>query len=127
MFALGSYALTNPHELKLVAVAEPNKERRSKFSELYDIPPDMQFESWEDLLDQPKFCDAVLICTMDRDHFGPTMKAGGWVSHSSGEAFITESFGNRQNGARSRETWTDPFGLSRDALFPLLQCRQASA
>lgn len=75
MFALGSYALSHPHELEIVAVAEPNEARRKKFGEMYKIGPERQFASWEELLDQPKMCEAVMVCTMDRDHFKPTMKA----------------------------------------------------
>jgi predicted dehydrogenase len=75
MFDLGSYALRKPHEIKFIAVAEPNEERRLKFSEMYGIPEPMQFEGWEQLLAQPKLCEAMLITTMDKDHFAPTMKA----------------------------------------------------
>lgn len=72
---LGSYALSKPHEIKFVAVAEPIEERRRKFAEMYGIPQEMCFGTWEELLDQPKICDALLICTLDRGHFEPTMKA----------------------------------------------------
>ncbi|MCC2683789.1 MAG: oxidoreductase family protein [Paenibacillaceae bacterium] len=75
MIAYASYALKQPHEIKFIAVAEPNEERRKMFSEQHNIPPEMQFTSWEQLLDKPQLCEAMLICTMDRDHYGPTMKA----------------------------------------------------
>ncbi|REE87371.1 oxidoreductase family protein [Paenibacillus taihuensis] len=75
MFGLGSYALRKPHEIKFIAVAEPNEERRLKFAKMYGIAPEMQFESWEELLNQPKLCEALLICTMDQEHYEPTMKA----------------------------------------------------
>lgn len=75
MFAYGSYALKRPDEIQFVAVAEPNEERRKKFSDLHHISEDMQFSSWDELLAQPKLCEAILICTQDRDHFQPTMKA----------------------------------------------------
>ncbi|QHT61435.1 Gfo/Idh/MocA family oxidoreductase [Paenibacillus lycopersici] len=75
MFDLGSYALKRPNEIKFVAVAEPNEERRRKFAEMYGIAPELQFGSWEQLLAQPKLCEALLICTMDKGHFRPTMKA----------------------------------------------------
>lgn len=74
-FAYGSYALKRPNEIRFIAVCEPNEERRSHFAGLHGIPPDMQFASWREFLDRPKLCDAVLICTQDRDHFEPTMKA----------------------------------------------------
>jgi predicted dehydrogenase len=75
MIAYGPYALEKPEELKFIAVAEPNIERRAKFAELHGIPAERQFASWEELLDQPKLSEAILICTMDADHFAPTMKA----------------------------------------------------
>jgi predicted dehydrogenase len=75
MFAYASYALKRPHEIQFVAVAEPNEERRKRFAELHKIPEDKQFASWEKLLDQPQLCEALLICTQDKDHYKPTMKA----------------------------------------------------
>ena len=73
--AYASYALKNPHEIKFIAVAEDNAERREKFAKEHGIPKEMQFSTWEDLLDQPKLCEALLICTQDRMHYEPTMKA----------------------------------------------------
>lgn len=75
MEAYASYALKNPHEIKFIAVAEANPERRKKFAQYHGIRDDMQFSSWEGLLDKPKLCEALLICTQDRQHFEPTMKA----------------------------------------------------
>jgi hypothetical protein len=75
MLAYASYALNCPDEIQFIAVAEPNEERRSRFSKLHNIPVDMQFASWEELLAKPKLCEALLICTMDREHYAPTMAA----------------------------------------------------
>lgn len=75
MYAYASYALKNPREIKFVAVAEGNPERREKFAKAHGIPKERQFSSWEQLLDQPKLCEALLICTQDRMHYEPTMKA----------------------------------------------------
>ena len=75
MRAYASYALSHPGEIKFIAVAEPDEEKRKLFSKLHDIPEDMQFTSWEELLDRPKLCEALLICTLDRQHYEPTMKA----------------------------------------------------
>lgn len=69
------YALKHPNELEFVAVAEPDEDRRNKFAKLHDIYSDMVFESWEELLDRPKLCEALLICTQDSMHYEPTMKA----------------------------------------------------
>lgn len=60
---------------EVVAVAEPNKARRDYIKNKHNIPDEMCFESWEPLLDMPKFADVALIATMDKDHFGPAMAA----------------------------------------------------
>lgn len=75
MVALASYALKRPNEIKFVAVAEPNKDRRIRFAKLHDIKPENQFSSWHELLEKPKLCRAMLICTQDTDHYEPTMRA----------------------------------------------------
>jgi predicted dehydrogenase len=75
MLAYASYALKRPDEIQFIAVAEPNEERRNLFSKLHHIPTEMQFASWEELLAKPKLCEALLICTMDREHYAPTMAA----------------------------------------------------
>jgi predicted dehydrogenase len=75
MFAYGPYALNRPDEIQFIAVAEPNEERRNRFAKLHSIPADRQFASWEELLAKPKLCEALLICTMDREHYAPTMAA----------------------------------------------------
>ncbi len=73
--AYASYALSHPDELRFIAVAEPDAERRRIFKEQHNISDDMCFSSWEELLNKPKLADAMLICTQDRMHFHPTIKA----------------------------------------------------
>lgn len=73
--AYASYALRHPDEIRFVAVAEPNDERRLKFKEQHKIPDDMCFTSWEEMIGKPKLADAALICTQDKMHFTPTIKA----------------------------------------------------
>ncbi len=64
-----------PQKYKVVAVAEPIESRRNAVREKHGIPEDMCFSSWEPLLEKGKIADLALICTMDREHFAPTMKA----------------------------------------------------
>lgn len=73
--AYSDYALHHPDELKIVGVAEPNKERRERIREKHNLPEEMCVESWEMLLKDKKYADAALICTMDRLHYGPAMQA----------------------------------------------------
>jgi predicted dehydrogenase len=69
------YAIQHPNELQVVAVAEPVAERRESFQARHSIPDNMCFENWDDFFAMPKLADAVLICTQDKQHFDPTMKA----------------------------------------------------
>src|SRR5690606_1186631 len=65
----------NPNEVEVVAIADPNPVRRSKFQERFGIHEAMCYGGWEELLQAPKLADAVIICTQDKMHFEPTMKA----------------------------------------------------
>jgi predicted dehydrogenase len=58
----------NPDAGRVVAVAEPNAERRQKIVEMHGIPAEMQFERWEDLVARPKLADVIINTTMDRLH-----------------------------------------------------------
>ncbi|MEC0243804.1 Gfo/Idh/MocA family oxidoreductase [Paenibacillus dokdonensis] len=69
------YAVSHPHELEVVAVAEPVRERRESFQARHRLADEMCFEHWDDFFKAPKMADAVLICTQDQQHYEPTMKA----------------------------------------------------
>ena len=71
----GGYALRYPHEVQIVAVADPNVRRRERFQGLHAIADAHCFANWQDLLAHPKLADAVLICTQDKMHFEPAMGA----------------------------------------------------
>lgn len=74
--AYAPYALTYPNELKIVGVAEPGVERRTRLQQTHDIPEVNCFESWEEILSSgQKMADIAIICTLDRNHFKPTMRA----------------------------------------------------
>lgn len=75
MDSYAPYALSHPDRLKFIAVAEPDRERRKKFSKLHGIPEDLCFNTWEELFRQPHLADAALICTQDRMHFKPAARA----------------------------------------------------
>ena len=64
-----------PDRFRVVAVAEPIVDRREYIRKKHNIPPEMCFPSWEPLLSVPKFADAAVIATMDRDHLAPTLAA----------------------------------------------------
>ncbi|WP_168118550.1 Gfo/Idh/MocA family oxidoreductase [Paenibacillus sp. HB172176] len=75
------YTLQRPEEMKIVAVAEPNEVRRKRYQEKYHLADEQCFASWDELFAQPRQSDAVFICTRDRDHYDPTMKALGAGYH----------------------------------------------
>lgn len=69
------FALDYPHELKFIAVAEPDRTRRKQFAQKHAIPEQQCYESWEELLAGPKAADIAVICTQDRMHYHPTIEA----------------------------------------------------
>ncbi|MGX4583880.1 Gfo/Idh/MocA family protein [Paenibacillus chitinolyticus] len=69
------YALDYPHELQFVAVAETDAGRREKMAEKHGIPAEHRYDTWEELLNLPKMADIAVICTQDRMHYEPTMRA----------------------------------------------------
>lgn len=69
------FATLHPDALKFVAVAEPNPQRRASFARKHDIKPEFQYESWEELLDQPAIADVALVATQDWQHTAPAVKA----------------------------------------------------
>ncbi|MDU5144908.1 MAG: Gfo/Idh/MocA family oxidoreductase [Paenibacillus dendritiformis] len=73
--AYSPYALDNPHELQLVGVADPNADRRQAFAEQFGLSEAQQFETWEAILEGGRRADVAIICTMDRMHYEPTLRA----------------------------------------------------
>ncbi|WP_219835713.1 Gfo/Idh/MocA family protein [Paenibacillus sp. R14(2021)] len=69
------YGLKNSHEMKVVAVADPNMDRVDGFRRLHGLTEEQCFGDWRDLLSRPKLADAVIICTQDHMHYEPTMRA----------------------------------------------------
>ncbi|WP_314588661.1 Gfo/Idh/MocA family oxidoreductase [Paenibacillus terrigena] len=71
----GPYAEKFPNELKIVAVAEPDEERRTKFAGIHQIAPDQVYDTWEKAFEKGRIADVMIISTLDRMHFVPAMKA----------------------------------------------------
>ena len=74
-YVYSQYALDYPHEFKIVAVAEPDPERRAIFSKKHNIPKGFQFKSYKDLLKKDKIADCAMVCTQDQMHFEPVIMA----------------------------------------------------
>lgn len=69
------FIVKSPELGRVVAVAEPDPERRKVVADLCEIPMEMQFERWEDLLARPKLADVVLNTLMDRLHRASAVQA----------------------------------------------------
>ncbi|HNX13872.1 MAG TPA: Gfo/Idh/MocA family oxidoreductase [Oscillospiraceae bacterium] len=73
--AYGPYAINQPDELQFVAVAEPDAERRNRFADIHGIPEQLRFSDYKELLGRELLGDAAVICTHDKLHFDPAVKA----------------------------------------------------
>jgi predicted dehydrogenase len=67
--------LAMPEKFRVVAVADPAKGPREAMQRRHNLPSEMCFSSWEEVLSRPKFADLVLICTKDDMHYAPCMQA----------------------------------------------------
>ncbi|QNK57286.1 Gfo/Idh/MocA family protein [Paenibacillus sp. PAMC21692] len=74
-YIYGPYAEKYPNELRIVAVAEPDAGRRSSFAALHGIAPERTYTSWERAFDEGRIADVIIICTLDRMHYEPAIKA----------------------------------------------------
>lgn len=63
------------NKAQIVAVVDINEEKRRSAAEEFQIPENMQFRDVEDFYKLGKVADAVIIATMDRDHFKHVMPA----------------------------------------------------
>ncbi len=65
----------NTNKTEIVAVVEPDEKRRIAAAEKFNIPEGMQFASTEEFYRKGKISDAVIIASMDKDHYLQTMAA----------------------------------------------------
>lgn len=73
------YSIEHPDELKIVGIADPDKQRVKDAVEKYGIPEENCFESAEELAKNDKFADIIINGTMDKDHVAtaiPLLKKG---------------------------------------------------
>lgn len=74
-YVYSQYALDHPDEFQVVAVAEPDPERRELFAAKHQIPSELCFESYEELLKKEKMADCAMVCTQDKMHYEPVVMA----------------------------------------------------
>lgn len=70
-----NFALRYPAEMRVVALAEPNRHRRERMAKLHAIPPERCFDTWESVFEQPRLADAMIIATPDPLHSAPCLRA----------------------------------------------------
>lgn len=64
----------NHHEeTEVIAVADPDQDRREIIAAQWNIPESRQYEDWHEVVGQERFADAVCICTQDAMHVDPAV------------------------------------------------------
>ncbi|MBQ9122090.1 MAG: Gfo/Idh/MocA family oxidoreductase [Lachnospiraceae bacterium] len=61
--------------VEIVAVVEPHKERREIAAEKLQIAPENVFDNVDDFFQKKIECNAVILASMDKDHYEQAMKA----------------------------------------------------
>lgn len=103
-YVYSQYALDHPDEFKVIAVAEPDQERRKLFAAKHNIPKELQYESYEELLQQDKMADCAMICTQDKMHCEPVTMAMQKGYHVlCRKADVTRQRRNYKNGSNGKE------------------------
>jgi len=69
------YALDHPDQARVVAVADPDPERRRRLAAAHGIPAQDCFEDWRRLLAGPRRADGLIIATPDGEHAAPALAA----------------------------------------------------
>ncbi len=68
-FTYADYSLEHPDELKIVGIADPNRERCLLAAKKYGFSTQFCFENAEELAKHEKFADAIINGTMDHQHY----------------------------------------------------------
>jgi predicted dehydrogenase len=74
-FSYGQYALDHPDEVRVVAVAEPDEDKRARFAQLHHLPPDRCFARWDELVVAEQMAPALICALPDREHAEATAEA----------------------------------------------------
>lgn len=72
-FTYGAYALEHCDDVRYVAVAEPDQQRRERFARRHNLPADRCFETWQQLTEAPKLAQGAVITTQDQLHVEPAI------------------------------------------------------
>ena len=64
-----------PDQYEIVGMADPAEARQKHFQQAYGVPAENCYDSWKDILAQPKMADVAVIATVDDMHYEPAMLA----------------------------------------------------
>jgi len=73
--AYACFQKKHPEKMKIVAIADPDSERRQLAQNEYNVPAKMCFTDAESLLTQPKLAEVLIIATQDRQHVAQAIPA----------------------------------------------------
>lgn len=73
--AYGNWILAHPDQIRVAAVAEPDRARRERFARAHDLPPERVFVDHEALFAQGQLADGLINTTMDQQHVETTLGA----------------------------------------------------
>jgi predicted dehydrogenase len=73
--AYATLLLEEPSLGRIVAVADPDAGRRSRFAERYSLASADCYDGWGSLFEQPRLADFAIIATGDTHHVEPTLLA----------------------------------------------------
>jgi predicted dehydrogenase len=73
--AYGNWILRHPDQIEVIAVAEPDPDRRERFATAHGLPPERVFVDHNDLFAQGQLGQALINATMDQQHVETTLGA----------------------------------------------------
>jgi len=68
-----SFAMDHADQMEIVAIADPNPVRQQTAKERHGLRDENIYNSWEDIVQQPKLADFAIVGTQDTLHFAPAM------------------------------------------------------
>jgi predicted dehydrogenase len=74
-YTYGAWALAHPDRLRIVAVAEPEAERRRAFAGQHGLSAGACFDDWKPLLEAPRRAAVAIVATSDTLHVEPVLAA----------------------------------------------------
>jgi predicted dehydrogenase len=73
--AYAAWCLEHPESARVVAVADPDAERRAAMADAHTVEQRYRFDGWQAALAAPGPWDAVIVATPDRHHVDPVIRA----------------------------------------------------